>query len=147
MNPAYAHRMLHISYWEFFEKYYTPRLREMDLLLKTIEAPISSAEAARVLSMPIPAIDRIMAAEQIGLIDREGFLRILMNGNSSLCRLMQRECMCGSPDRYSPANIAYIYGLLDGHVEDVCRKNGFADEVPAKSLPSLLSKIYIYILP
>ena len=146
MNPSYASYMLHISYWEFFEKYYTPLLRELDVLLKSIEAPISTAETARALVMEQETVEKIMAQENIRLIDRDSFLRILMQGNSSLCRLMQRECLCGSPDRYSPAHIAYIYGLQDGNVEAVCRENGYK-EVPADSIPDLLSKIYIFFLP
>ena len=146
MSPSYASHMVHISYWEFFQKYYTPLLRQMDLLLKTLEAPVSVCETARVLGMKQKAVEEIMAEQEIRLIDREGFLRIMMQGSSSLCRLMQREYYCGSPDCYSPAHISYIYGLQGGNVEAACRAQGFT-EVPARALPELLSKIYVYILP
>lgn len=146
MRPSYASPMLHISYWEFFKQYYTPMLKEVDILLKTIDEPISTNEAAKALSISETAVQRIMAKEDIELLDREGFLRIMMHGSSPICRLLQRECKCGSPDSYSPANIAYIYGLQNGHVAEVCHKNGYK-EVPARSLPELLDKIYIFILP
>ena len=145
MNSSFASPMLHISYWKFFEKYYTPLLKDLDLLLKTIESPISPVEAARFLAMEPSAVEAVMAEEGITEIDREAFMRILMHGNSSLCRLMQRECLCGSPDQYSPSAIAYIYGLQNGNVEAACRANGFNTEVPAKAIPELLNKIYVYI--
>jgi len=146
MLPSHASPMVHISYWEFFQQYYTPLLREIDLLLKTIEAPISVAKTAKLLAMEPKAVKEITAKEDIQLIDREGFLQIMMHGNSSLCRLMQRECTCGSPDYYSPAQIAYIYGLQDGNVESAFRANDYDAKIPACDLPKLLSKIYIYII-
>ena len=145
MTPSCASPMLHISYWEFFQKYYTPLLKEMDLTLKTLEAPVSVTETARILAMRPETVEEIMCKEEIKQIDQEGFLRIVMHGNSSLCRLLQRECNCGSPEWYSPSHIAYIYGLQDKHVESVCRESGYT-EVPAQKLPELLSKIYIYIV-
>lgn len=137
--------MRQISYWEFFQNYYTPRLMEMDLTLKTIDAPISISEAARVLAMSPESVEEIMNKEGIREIDQEGFLHIAMCGTSSLCRLLQRECMCGSPELYSPSHIAYIYGLQDGHVASVCRSCGY-NKVPAQAIPELLSKIYVYIV-
>lgn len=146
MSPSYASPMLYVSYWEFFRKYYTPLLQEVDLLLKTIESPVSVSCAARTLALRPETVEEIMAKEGIQQIDQEGFLRIAMRGDSSLCRLLQRESSCGSPDSYSPAHIAYIYGLQDKHVAAVCQANGY-EEVPAKALPELLDKIYIYIRP
>ena len=146
MSPSCASPMVHISYWEFFKQYYTPLLKEVDLMLKTMEAPISAAEAARTLAITPEAVEEIMAQEGIQQIDKEGLLSIVMHGSSSLCQLLQRETLCGSPDKYSPSSIAYIYGLQDRHVASVCHAYGYT-EVPAQALPELLNKIYIYIIP
>ena len=145
MNPSCASSLLHISYWEFFQQYFTPLLRELDLALKTMEAPISTAHAARVLVMRPETVEKIMKAEGLEQIDHEGFLRIAMNGKSSLCRLLQRECLCGSPERYSPEEIAYIYGLQEEHVKSVCSETGYRT-VPAKELPEFLSQVYVYLM-
>ena len=145
MSRSCASPILHISYWDFFKQYYTPLLKEVDLVLKAIESSISIKETAKALALKPEVVEDIMAKENIEAIDREGFLRIMMHGSSSLCRLMQRECMCGSPDLYSPAHIAYIYGLQGRHVAAVCRANGYT-EVPSQALPELLSKIYVFIM-
>ena len=145
MNPPCASSMLYISYWEFFQHYYKPRLQELDMLLKSIDSPISASEAATALVMKSEEVEKIMTQEKIRLIDRNSFLNIMMHGSSPLCQLLQRECSCGSPDRYSPAHIAYIYGLQDSHVAEICQANGYT-EVPAHKLPDLLNKIYIFIM-
>lgn len=146
MGKSYAAPMLHVSYWEFFKQYYTPLLQEVDLLLKTSETPITVAETARILVMKPETIEKIMASEDIKQLDKEGVLRIMMQGDSPVCQLLQRECLCGSPDRYSPSHIAYIYGLQEDHVEAVCQENGYS-EVLTQDIPDLLSKIYVFILP
>ena len=145
MRRSYTPQMVHMSYWEFFQHYYTPKLAEMDLTLKTIEAPIPVAEAGRILGLRSDAIKKIMAQKAIQQLDHEGLIQIIMHGKSSLCQLLQREFKCGSPDQYSPENIAYIYGLQSEHVQSVCHQEGY-EYVPAESLPAVLSKLYIYIL-
>ena len=146
MNPPCASHIVHISYWEFFQKYFSPLIKEMDILLKSIDEPVPVKEAARVLTLTPESVEEIMAREGINEIDQEGFFRIAMYGDSSLCRMLQRECMCGTPEKYSPSHIAYIYGLQDKHVASVCREYGYNDdEITARDLPKLLSKIFIYI--
>jgi len=145
MNQPCAPHMLYISYWEFFKQYYKPQIQELDMLLKSIDSPISASEAATVLVMKSEEIEEIMTQEKISLIDKDNFLNIMMHGSSPLCRLLQRECSCGSPDRYSPKHIAYIYGLQDNHVAEICQANGYTD-VPAHKLPDLLNKIYVFIM-
>ena len=145
MIPPCASSIIHISYWEFFQNYYTPLLKEVDVLLKTIEEPITTTKAAKVLNLKTYVVDKIMLKENIPQIDQQGLLRIMMHGKSSLCRLLQRECMCGSPNKYTPADISYIYNLQQDHVKKVCKELGY-DYISTKELPNVLSKIYIYIM-
>jgi len=139
--------MLYVSYWNFFRQYYTPLLQEMDIILKGIdnEEPISVAETARALVMKEKTVEKIMVRESIQCIDQEGFLRIVMNGTSPLCRLLQREYLCGSPERYNSAHIAYIYGLQSEHVAEVFRANGYT-EIRPQALQDVLDKIFIFIM-
>ena len=145
MNPSCASPMVHISYWKFFQEYYAPLLKEADILLKTMDDSVPASEVARVLAMKTEMVEKIMAENNIESIDRNNFLHIMMLGDSSLCQLVQREFLCGSPEEYSPAKIAYIYGLQSQHVTSVCQKNGFT-EIPARAVPALLDKIYVYII-
>ena len=145
MNPFRTSSMLRISYWEFFQQYYKPLLQDIDILIKSMDEPISVAEAAKALVMPEETIKNIMICEDIQHIDQKSFWNLIMHGNSSLCQLIKRECLRGSPDRYSPEHIAYIYGLQSEHVAEVCKTNGYT-EVPVKALEDILGKIYVFIM-
>ena len=135
--------MIYISYWEFFQKYYTPMLMEVDILLKTTDTQISIAEAAHALRMPIKKVQAIVG--DIPYIGRTDFFNIMMRGDSMICRFYQRECACGSPVLYSPEAIAYIYGLQAEHVKEVCYECG-QTAVYASDLPALLNKLYVLIV-
>jgi len=137
----------HTSYWNFFTNYYSPKLRELDILLKSIEGGgISTAEASDLLCVTEQSVREIMKKNGIKIIDRCSLLQIMMHGNSSLCRLLQREFKCGSPNVYHPGEIAYIYGLQVYQVEEACNKTSFGEEIPAELLPEVLDKIHIYIM-
>jgi len=142
-NSSYAAPMIYISYWELFQKYYTPLLREVDILLKTTDTHISIAEAAHALRMPMKKARAIMG--DVSHIDRAKLLDMMMRGDSTICRLYQRECACGSPVLYSPETIAYIYNLQAEHVKEVCREYG-ATTVSANDLPAVLDRIFVFIV-
>ena len=149
MKPFRISSIIHMSYWDFFQQYYKPLLQDIDILLKSMEGPISVADAAKALVMSEEItkdiLKDILLKEEIQLIDQKGFWDIAMHGNSHLCRLLQRQCLCGSPDIYSPEHIAYIYGLQTEHVTEVCKTNGYT-EIFAQNLEDILNKIYIYIM-
>jgi len=142
MKPCTA-TFEHISYWEFFKQNYTPKLKEVDLLIKTMDGALSIEEASRILQMSDNLIKKIMAEKNIKLIDKDGLLNLIMHGNSPLCGLLQREFSRGSPSMYSSDDIAYIYGLQKENVERVCQTNA---KIPAKDLPKALDKIFVYIM-
>ena len=145
MKPFHISSIVHMSYWEFFQQYYKPLIQNIDILLKCMEEPISAADAAKALSMTEQDIEGIMTRKNIQFIDQKSFWGIVMHGNSHLCRLLHRQCLCGSPDRYSPEHIAYIYSLQAVHVTEVCKANGYT-AVPAQNLEDILNKIYIFIM-
>ena len=146
MSRSYTTPTTHISYWKFFKQHYAPLLQEVDLLLKTMEAPVSPSTAAKTLFLQTSDIEEIMATHKIKQLDRIGLLNVIMHGKSPLCRMLQRECLCGSPKAYSPAVIAYIYGLQERNVASTCLSKGYSDEVPSHALPDILDQIYVYIV-
>jgi len=143
MNQPYTSTVVYTSYWNFFQHYYTPQLKKIDLLIKTMDGAISIEVAAHALHLSEETIKKIMREKNINLIDKDGLLNIIMHGNSPLCGLLQREFTRGSPSIYSPDDIAYIYGLQKENVERVCQTNS---RIPAKDLPKTLDKISIFIM-
>jgi len=134
-----------ISFWEYFQRNYAQPLKEIDLVMKTFDAPVSAAEAAVFLQLHEETVYTIMARNDIKSINRAEFLQIMLHGDSEICRLLQRECACGSPICYSPLQIAYIYGLQPEYVCAVCREYGRTC-VPASEVPVILDRVFIYLL-
>jgi len=136
-----------MSYWDFFQHYFAPMLREIDIIIKSLgdEDVISTAEAAKALALTAQFVQEIMDQNNIQHIDQNSILQIAMHGNSPLCRLLQRQCMCDTLEMYNPEHIAYIYGLQYENVAVACRAAGYTD-VPAQNLQDILSNIFIFIM-
>lgn len=145
MNGKCMSRMVRTNYFAFFQAMYAPRLKAIDVLLKTMEDSLSVPETAKVLGLTEEAVESAMTREHLAHIDRPGFLRIMAQGGNDLCGMYQRETACGSPVAYKPQEIAYIYRLQAESVQAACDKLGLK-EVTARTLPSLLRQIPIYIL-
>lgn len=145
MDSLPTSSMQHISYWEFFQQYYKPLLQDLDILLKCMETTISVDETAQALALTKETVESIMTAEKIDHIDQKGFWSIVLQGNSQLCGLLQREYLCGSPTLYSPEHIAYIHSLQLEHITQIFEANGYT-EVPAQNLGDVLSQIYVFIM-
>ena len=146
MNQPHTSTIVHTSYWDFFQHYYSPQLKKIDLLIKTMDRVLSVEEASRALHLNENLIKKIMAEKNISIIDKEGLLSILMHGDSPLCGLLQREFMRGSPSMYSPEDISYVYGLQKEHVESVFQNSGFNERVSAETLPQVLDKVFVFIM-
>ena len=61
---------------------------------------------------------------KLSLITKGVFLRLMRQGSSPLCRMLDREIRCGSPKHYTPAAIAYIYDLDIGEVLSAAEQLG-----------------------
>jgi hypothetical protein len=137
--------MFKTSYYAFYRETYAPAFKAIDVLLKSIEEPISLAEAAKALYMDETAVEMLMDRENIETLDKGGFLTLMRFGESAVCRLFQREIMRGLKPAYSPADIAYIYGLDEAHVSDISSRLG-KQLWPTIKIPELLSQIPVFIV-
>ena len=111
MKDQRSANIIKISFYDFYETAYAPCLKNIDLLLKTMEMPLSVEETAEALCMSEDAIHSIMEKNSIIAIDRLAVPAIMAHGESAICRLYQREIACGSPSLYNAVDVAYIYGL------------------------------------
>ena len=99
------------TYLEYYRQEIQPRIRRIDLFLKTEEPPYEIDAVAEVLELSLEEITRWMQEEQLIFLTKRGFLHLLQSGSSSLCRLFCRAVSCGSPQSYTPQEVAYIFGL------------------------------------
>ena len=143
MNGKLAPQMMRVSYYAFFRQIYAPRLMAIDVMLKTMERPLTASEAAETLGMPEDEIYRLMELSSVSLLDKNGFLAVMSLGGG-VGGMLRRELSRGMKQVYSPSDIAYIYGLHVKTVRAAFRRLGYK-KMPAHLVPTLLNQIPVFI--
>lgn len=99
------------TFLEYFQQMIQPQLAAIDIFLKTEEPPYSVQAAASLMGVPQGELEGILAKEKLSLITKGVFFRLMRQGSSPLCRMLDRELRCGLPESYSPETVSYIYDL------------------------------------
>lgn len=102
------------TYFNFLESYLnevSPKLKEIDILIKTCDGELSIYETSQALEITDDEVKSIMNCNNIKKITKNTFFTIMSNGSSYICKLYSREKKCGSPLFYTPDNISYIYDI------------------------------------
>ena len=128
------------SFLDEYRENIIPRLQAIDVLLKSNDYPLSVSQTSKTLEISNDEVFSIMGQLNFSSIDERGFLMIMRNGSSRICNLFKRELDCGSPVFYKPEQIAYIYGLDETQVFDICCGLNIS-EVNADLLMEIFSKI------
>lgn len=128
------------SFLDVYKSEIAPKLREIDILIKTLDGPLGKPSVCRILQISKNELDKIMEANDIKEIDRLTFFTIMQNGSSEICGLFRREVESGSPYTYEKDKIAYIYNLKTEDVSNACEKLGIVEATPF-TLPLLFSLI------
>lgn len=100
-----------MTFLEYFQQMIQPQLAAIDLFLKTEEPPYAASATAALLGVATSEIESLLAQEKLSLITKGVFLQLMRRGSSPLCRMLDREIRYGSPKRYSPEAVSYIYDL------------------------------------
>ncbi|MDR3238993.1 MAG: hypothetical protein LBT44_02755 [Clostridiales bacterium] len=131
------------SFLEIYQEKIAPQLESLDILFKSMDTPLTIAEASQALYISEQEIKHIMREYGIREIDRGALLCIMENGSSFICRLYQRELHVGSPYVYSREDVSYIYTLPIDAVNHACDELG-AKELTAYTLPDLFGHVFDY---
>ncbi len=100
----------------------SPKLKEIDIYLKTEEQPFNIDNTASVLDISKDELLHIMYVYDITSINISDFFTIMIKGSSKICRLFSRKLNCGLKTEYSPENISYIYDIDISEVYRACKK-------------------------
>lgn len=130
------------TFLEYFRQTIQPQLAAIDLFLKTEEPPYDVQAAAALLGVAQSELEDTLAQEKLSLITKGVFLRLMRQGSSPICRMLDRELRCGSPERYSPEAVSYIYGLALRDVQAAAEKLG-ESSFPAAQLAELFGQIQV----
>ena len=128
------------SFLEVYQTEIAPQLQSLDIILKSMDEPLTCTEASEALYISETEIKEIMRRLQIDFIDQQSFLKIMSEASSPICRLYQRELNIGSPFVYTREDISYIYSIPIDIVNQACEELGLV-KLTAYTLPDLFSLV------
>ncbi|MBQ4346985.1 MAG: hypothetical protein IJC39_00875 [Firmicutes bacterium] len=118
------------TYYDKLKTELFPKLREIDIFLKTGTPPFDKEDVAKLLYISREELSKIMRTLGITEINGYTFYKIMEHGQSPLCRIFARELSIlgrlGKKGRYSPQDIAYIYGIEEKKVLAACARAGIS---------------------
>jgi len=132
----------YINFWEYYIKNISPRLEQIDVLLKSNGHNIPLKTVSLLLDIPLEEVENIMSKKNIRKITSKNFLSIMLDGKSYLCNILKREFEKKSPKEYSPKDISYIYGIDYTQIENAFN---FLDikTISSKSLKIIFMQINV----
>lgn len=107
----------HQNFWNYYIKKISPKLQQIDILLKTETHNISTKTTSLLLGIEENEIRKIMLSKNISQITSTNFFTIVLNGKSYICDIIQREFILNSPENYTASDISYIYNLDYSNIE------------------------------
>ena len=132
--------MIKTSYLEVYTDEIIPRLRAIDLQLKSGDA-INTLTVANLLDMTEEEVIFLRRGEPGNVTNCE-FLEIMRLGSSLVCGMYRRELERRSPIIYTADDIAYIYDLDRERVQAVFDKLN-ASAVTEYLFPEVFAEIWI----
>lgn len=131
-----------MTFLDYFQQMIQPQLAAIDLFLKTEEQPYAVQTVAALLGTTPSELEGILEQEKLSLITKGVFFRLMRQGSSPLCQMLDREIRCGSPRHYSPEAISYIYDLDIGDVLAAAAQTG-GGTFESSQLADLFSRIQV----
>ncbi len=113
-----------ISFRQIYEQNIVPKLQQIDIFLKSSEAPYEVASVAHYLGMAIQDVLEIMTTYSIEYLDKLTFFNIIAHSTSYICSLIKRQWRYTMVSHYTPAMVAYIYELNEHKVSSAFLKLG-----------------------
>ncbi|MEA4967303.1 hypothetical protein SDC9_90073 [bioreactor metagenome] len=119
-----------------------PRLKEIDLFLKTKPSPYTKKDTLALLKISNEELEELMKKNNISKITSESFMVIMKNGSDELCRVFKRELERGLTNYYSPEQVSYIYNIDIDIILNAYAQMGVT-KLHHGLLETLFSNIYI----
>lgn len=87
-----------------------PKIKEIDLFIKS-NYIFNTSEVSKILEIDEEEINSILNFLDEKEINRKTMIYIMLNGSSYICKLIKREIERGTPEFYTPEDLAYIYEI------------------------------------
>lgn len=111
MDNLFSRPPVLVSFRQIYEQNIAPKLKEIDIFLKTEDFPYDVQHTAELLGMPLGEVLEIMTAHHIETLDKLSFFTIVSVSSSYICRLIQRQWKYVNTPFYTVSIVSYIYEL------------------------------------
>lgn len=108
------------TYFDVYQTIISPKLSEIDLFIKTNDAPYDYDIVGELLNISRRDILRILEDNNTKNINRSMFFHIMSHSNSFICGLYRRIVELGNPLVYTRNDISYIYNIDIDILNDIC---------------------------
>jgi len=96
-----------------------PKIKELDLIMKDEEYYIDIHRLSSAISVDKDEIETVLENINEPYPTKENIFEIIAQCKSDICQMIIRESKCGSPQSYTPFQIAYIYNLSSKKVQEI----------------------------
>ncbi|WP_058486594.1 hypothetical protein [Defluviitalea phaphyphila] len=132
------------TFLQIYETNIEEKLKKIDLFLKSSPDQLNIHITSELLNIKEEEIKNIMLKNNIDVINPASFFIIMVEGNSYICGLLQRQLKTGSKTTYSIEDISYIYQLNPEKVKIACKKSNI-DKITSNNIKKLFEYIPIQI--
>lgn len=133
-----------IPFKQVYAQNITPKLQEIDLFIKTSDAPYSPSDVAHILYCSQDEVIDIMNENNIDSIQLVDFFTIVSNCRSYICRLISRQWKYVNFTHYTPRIISDIYEI-NLHKVEAAFKDMQVETIPESELMEIFSRIHTSI--
>lgn len=116
-----------MSYLDKYNETIAPKLREIDIFLKTKPRALTVKSISNLLYIPEREVLDIINHYNIKALNSCSFFEIMKNGSSDICQLFNRELKRGIPKILTPVDISYIYDIDIDTVLEACKEIGIVE--------------------
>lgn len=121
-----------------------PKLEEIDIFLKTNEAPFSQQAVADLLNVTYPQLLNTMQTNAIIELNNINFFQIIAYLQSPICTLISKQWKYNFLDKYTPEVISDIYNLEYSKVKLAFEEIG-ASTVDPSNLSCIFKRIHVTV--
>lgn len=124
---------------DIYNEEIVPKIKSIDYLIKTKNC-LSIEECLEIMDISEDELLKILKRLDIEHINSSTILPVMIEGKSSICKMMKREIDRGSPNFYTPEDLSYIYNI---DYDKTKKAYSFLELrlVSSKQIPAILMQI------
>ncbi|MEG0325084.1 MAG: hypothetical protein RR618_01010 [Cellulosilyticaceae bacterium] len=141
MNNFFTNGPSLVPFKQIYAQNITPKLQEIDLFIKTSEAPDALSDVSSILQCSEDEVKYIMNQNDITAIQLVDFFTIVSSCSSYICRLISRQWKYVNFNDYTATMISDIYEI-NLHKVEAAFKDMQVETISEYELMEIFSRIH-----